>query len=653
VKITTIIKAATAAIALTACSAAPAAAELREPVGGASPINLEQRQATGVSLTAVAGVPHVAWAEDTTQPGQGNNNAIRVARLAADGTKWTTIASDSPITRRATASTSFPSLADIGGVPWVAWSENLDTSKEIRVARLSGSGSEWIRVVDTDHPINHLRTDPGGTADNPVIAGSGGRPYVAFWEVDPGRGSLFFPDSDPAKVWVMRLSADGTAWEPVGGGPVNQDATRDAAMPSLAIVDGRPWVSYFQIAPVDGGVTLQVRVARLADDGAGWTQIGGPVVDTPPGEVEPPVIAAVGGVGTVAFTRNLSQSVSRVYVFRPAAGETSWQPVGDGPVTSSDGKASSASLTAIGDTPWVSWIQPPPPNGGPGGGARQIRVARLVGAAWQQAGPGYAAAGSGGVNDRIQIASVNGFPWVGFSQDDGTVPGGPGTSGCCAQVRVARLEPEFGAPTAFPASSAAALLVKTETYGLPYPIRFEYNAVGSDATSAAAAGITADGAFALAEARPLSPATFYRFGPVATAGTPAPLVRGDRGQFVTPPSSPTGPTGPAGPAGPAATTPLLVAIVRAPARVRRGQTVRLRVLSTVAGTAELTVRRAGLVRDRLTSPVAAGVQTLRWATPRSLTFTRRYRLRVEVRTDEGQVATDAVTVRVLQHRPKR
>jgi hypothetical protein len=170
----------------------PARADWREPVGGAAPINADgSRNASAVALATVDGTPHVAWSEDTTEPPQGNSNGIDVARMNADGTAWTRLAPDSPITRLATASTSGPSLTDVDGFPWVAWAENSDAGREVHVARLAPSGAEWIRVDDSDHPINHDQSGRSNDLGVPSIAASGSRPYVAFWERDPGEGSLF------------------------------------------------------------------------------------------------------------------------------------------------------------------------------------------------------------------------------------------------------------------------------------------------------------------------------------------------------------------------------------------------------------------------------------------------------------------------------
>ena len=85
------------AVAVFATAAAPAFADLREPVGGPAPINSPaNRSAETASLASVAGVPHVAYVSDTTQQGQGNSSAIRVARYTSDGTAWAGLAEGSP-----------------------------------------------------------------------------------------------------------------------------------------------------------------------------------------------------------------------------------------------------------------------------------------------------------------------------------------------------------------------------------------------------------------------------------------------------------------------------------------------------------------------------------------------------------------------------
>ncbi len=312
--------------------------------------------------------------------------------------------------------------------------------------------------------------------------------------------------------------------------------------------------------------------------------------------------------------------------------------MGDGPASPPGAGASSPSLTSIGAVPWVPWNQS---QGGK-------HAARPVDGSWEQAGS--AIGGSGGEGP---IASVNGFPWVAFTRGDGSTSGGPGSPGCCEQARVARLEPDFGPPLrAFPTPDAATLLSGIEDFGLPFPVSFEYGEERDAGATGATAKTPSDGDFVLGEARGLKASTLYWFRPFATAGTPLPLVRGSRDHFATPPasaaagSSQGAPTPQAGLI--AGKARLIVAIVRAPTRVRQGGRVRVRVLSTEPGAAELTVvRRGRVVRSIRRSIGRAGTFTLTWRARRA---PRRYRLRVRVRASDGRTASDAVTLRVLRRR---
>ena len=65
---------------------AGASAAWNQPVGGPNPINqATNTDAVGTSLAAIGGVPYVAWSEYDLIEG---NTEIRVARLNAAGTDW-------------------------------------------------------------------------------------------------------------------------------------------------------------------------------------------------------------------------------------------------------------------------------------------------------------------------------------------------------------------------------------------------------------------------------------------------------------------------------------------------------------------------------------------------------------------------------------
>ena len=226
--------------------------------------------------------------------------------------------------------------------------------------------------------------------------------------------------------------------------------------------------------------------------------------------------------------------------------------------------------------------------------------------------------------------------------------------GMLYQARVARLEPDFGPLRAFPAPDTAALLSELDTFGLPYPVRFEYGEDRDAGATGATTEAPADGDFVVGEARGLRAATLYWYQPFAKAGTPLPLVPGPRDHFATPPASAAG-TGTSQGAAPAPQTTvitgrarLIVAILSAPSRVRRGGRVRVRVLSSEPGTLEFTVVRRGRVVRRIQRSIRAGTVTLTWGTRRAAP--RRYRLKVRVRASDGRTASTAVTLRVLRRR---
>lgn len=618
VRLTVPLLAGAAALAL----AAPSYADWREPVAGASPINqVAAKDATNTDLTTVGGVPYVVWNEDTTEGSAGSSSTIRVARLSADGQAWDKVANAGthPISMLGSTSSEHPSIADVGGTPWVAWDEGYTAdNSEIRVARLDDAGTAWVRTPDTLRPVNHLRTDPGGMAQYPTIVGdsTGSRPYVSFYEADPGSGSLFFNGSEPAKIWVMRLSADGTTWEEVGGGPVNPLPDFDAAFPRMTVVDGVPWVTYFQVELVGGSPTIGVRVSRLGAGGT-WEQVGDPVLSGGPGAVDDPDIASVGGRPYVAAPATMGDPQARIHVFGLDDAGTGWTDLGA--ASPSGVPAANASITAVGGQPWVAWRQR--------GGASAVGVAAWRDGAWEPVGTPYSAASGADIGYGPALTDVGGFPWYSFSQSDGTTPGGSSSEPCCGQVRVARIEPDFSATSAQPGADRATLLTHVEDYGLPFRFGFRYRPDGG--TTRTTTPETAGSSVFYQSVSRLAPSSVYSFHPYAVDGSTAPST-GEESYFVT-----------------NAPDDLVMAIVRYPRRLARGQEARVRFITTEAGTASLEVRHDGAVVDRSAKAVTAGLRRMTWASHGPL---GRYTMVLHFRSDSGQRALDRVVVRLVRPR---
>ncbi|MDX6375374.1 MAG: hypothetical protein QOD98_4362, partial [Nocardioidaceae bacterium] len=211
--------------------------------------------------------------------------------------------------------------------------------------------------------------------------------------------------------------------------------------------------------------------------------------------------------------------------------------------------------------------------------------------------------------------------------------GGPNTQGCCSQVRVARLEPTFSDPSGQPSDTRATLTTHVDTFGLPYPIGFQYG-VGEALDSSTVPTPAAPQPFFYQFLTGLKPATLYGFRAFGTAGTPEPKVYGDRGFFVT------------GNGG--GTQPLIVALLDGRNTVLRHHVAKIRFLSTEAGTVRLRIWQDGDVRVDRNVPAVRGVNVLTWQT-RQGTSLGPHRVSVKVTTAGGD--TDSDRGSILVRRP--
>ncbi|MGZ4278140.1 MAG: hypothetical protein ACXVFK_15020 [Solirubrobacteraceae bacterium] len=614
-------------LAAAACAAATlllpataAIADWHQSVGGARPVNTAARNARSPNLQAIGGVPYVAWNEDTSVQGQGSSSTIHVSRLAADGQSWAGVAEGgpNPISLRTSSSSDNPWLADVGGTPWVAWDEGVtQTDKEIRVSRLNASGDAWQEVPSppSAQPIN---VNADGNANRPTLADGGGRPYVSFYELDPGSGSLvgpaFFglPNRAPSQVWVRRANAAGTGWDTVGGGPVSPDASKDAVFPRMTLVDGVPWAVWWQVDVVNNTPQATVEVSHLNDAGTAWVQMP-PITTSVFGNQGPgisfPAIATVGDVPYIAYSDNGGSGNKRMRVYRLNDAATSFDPVG-GPVSDGSAGADNPSIASIGGTPWVAWSE----QGNSGG--QLTRAARLVGGDWQQAGTTANADPAHAARYGPSLASVGGFPWVAFAENDNSAPGSPG---CCVQTRVSRLEPTFTSTNAQSSDTTATLVAKVQTFGLPYPVGFHYGEGTSLGQATAPSAASGDPAFVVQSISGLTPLTVYSYAPFATAGTPLPLVEGPADVLVTQGAFSRGAGGASGaggaagaPGAPGADARLFGPIIRLRDHVRRGRAVAVGYLVSDDAIVEARISHAGRRVATLRRRVAAGTGILRW-----------------------------------------
>jgi hypothetical protein len=322
-----------------------------------------------------------------------------------------------------------PSIADVGGVPYVAW-EEADASGLRQVHVASFNGTSWKPVGGA------LYFDATRDHVHPSIASVGGVPYVVWEE-----------DSLGAKSSVHAAFFNGTIWQLVGSGTLQFTAGDYAQEPSIANVGGVAYVAWTEVS----ATSSQVHVAFF--NGTDWQLAGSGTVPADPGTASvDPSIASVGGVPYVAWRDNAPNDRVHAAFFNA----TDWQLVGSGTVNIDTSHGVGVpSITGIGAVPYVAWDEF-------NGTHRLLHVAHFDGTSWQ---PVADALNNDQASDAAapSITSIGGVPyvaWLEFSPH--------------AQVRAARLEPDFVAESVTPSVRGATLTAQVNDYGVPLPVGFEY-----------------------------------------------------------------------------------------------------------------------------------------------------------------------------------
>ena len=442
--------------------AAPAAAAWTEPVPGESPLNVAPtRSATDAAVASVGGVPYVAWREE-----DGSNNEVRVARLVTTG--WervgATAVPESPVNNDSLGDARSVSLADVNGVPYVAWAEFDGTNTEVRVARPTADGTGWERVGQAVNAASPVNVSPSRNAVRPTIANVNGAPWVT-WTEDDGTN---------AEVRVARLRPDGLGWERVGegvrpGSPINRDPKRSAFDATLAVASGVPYVAWAE----GDGTNTEIRVARPNAAGTGWVPVGqtlkpaSPVNANAKGRARGPALADWGGRLAVAWVEQAPGAVRRVHASVLSTSGAGWEPLDQGKGLNANRArpATAPRIAVVGGGLWATWAEFDGQN-------REVRVARLAtaGGRWEQvpAGVSPVNASAGRNADAPAIADVTNVPYVAWVEADAVN----------REMRASRLQPDFTRLSASGTEERVAMTATMRTYGLPYQVGFQISGGG-------------------------------------------------------------------------------------------------------------------------------------------------------------------------------
>jgi hypothetical protein len=198
----------------------------------------------GLTSTSLADVGGVAYFASTQW--NGTTDELRVSRRNAADTGWEQVGG--VLNHASDQQALDPSVADVGGVPYVAWGEvvgNDSAHVQLRVSRLNAAGTAWEEVVGGDSllgvPLDHR-------AEHPSLVGIGGVPYVAWQETGPG-----YTD-----VHVSRLEPEFLAQ-----GAIATD--HEALLLALVRTHGVPYPIAFEYG-ANGGLGERTAVTRTAPD---------------------------------------------------------------------------------------------------------------------------------------------------------------------------------------------------------------------------------------------------------------------------------------------------------------------------------------------------------------------------------------------------
>lgn len=181
-------------------------------------------------------------------------------------------------------------LLDAAGRPWVAWVE----AERLHVRRWQGS--QW-EVLDQG-------LDSGTVDASSQIAlalDDAGQPMIAWAEQRPGTSGAQAPMHVQARRW------DGTRWQRLGSGPVDDGTTQSAYEPSLATFQGQPAIATVERSATNPGLA-GVRVRRW--NGTAWEPAAVGIGPTLVGSADDPAhtrLVALGGSLAVVFFDHTTQ----------------------------------------------------------------------------------------------------------------------------------------------------------------------------------------------------------------------------------------------------------------------------------------------------------------------------------------------------------
>lgn len=284
-------------------------------------------------IANVGGTVYVAWSEQR----QSGNAAVHVDYW--NGSAWVA-AGPGPLNLTLSDDASLPSIAAVGGTPYVAFVEGVSPSgpESVIIEQYDSVQNTWSQVGTSRIGL------AGDTADGTSLTSLGGVPYVAWSEFDPNAAGCY---GSPGQDLVTAQGYSSGAW---GHNTVTISGACGMTAPGLATAGSSPtlYLSYIQL---DGSHHASLLVNST--DGASWATASS-VNDGP--VTRPPSITSVGTVPYLAFTQ-VSPGPLPAVVVKQLNGN-SWTLVGSSLTNPRGDSPLGASIASVGGVPFAAWATP-------------------------------------------------------------------------------------------------------------------------------------------------------------------------------------------------------------------------------------------------------------------------------------------------------
>jgi len=292
-----------------------------------------------------------------------------------------------------------PSVAVVGGTPWVSWykwNNTGATNSNWKLWAKSWNGSSWQGGV-----VGITGSDPAFVFQGrSQMADVGGVPHIALLEVD----KTYFPQ----RTFVYVKYWNGSQWVLKGSGPQNVNASGNTTASSVSMTsDGTnpyvAWTEYTTDNAVQNETPPQLYVSRW--NGTQWVAVGGSVNVSSANWADDASIAYLAGQPYVAWTERSTGGNEQLFV--KTFNGSNWLLVGGGSMNkdTNTGWAFRPSLIAdsTGNALYLGWVEQQAL-----GQRAQTYVAKYSGGAWNALGSSLNADLSLGSSERLNLALVGG-----------------------------------------------------------------------------------------------------------------------------------------------------------------------------------------------------------------------------------------------------